>query len=46
MGSGNREIEGIKGRIVTHEIWCNECEKQVIEKGTVKGAVCNCKRKG
>ncbi len=22
--------------------WCSECEKQIAEKGTVRGAVCEC----
>lgn len=24
--------------------WCSECEKQIVEKGTVRGAICECNK--
>lgn len=26
------------------ESWCDKCEKQIIENGKVKGAVCECNK--
>jgi uncharacterized membrane protein len=32
-------------RVMIEALWCSLCEKQIVEKGTVRGAVCECSSK-